>query len=236
VNFDLSHLNSKWFHLDVAATILPKLIAATGITIYVTVVAFVFALILGLPLLLLRRSRHRFIAFPVASMIEFIRSTPLLVQIYFFFFVLPDYGVVLSPVTTGIVAMSIHYGCYMSEVYRSGLESIPRGQWDATTSLNFSRLSGYRYVILPQMIPRIIPAAGNFLIFMFKDSPLLAAISARELMYVAVQHGMDNFQYLEPITMCGLIFLVLSLSSAAIIRVVEARMGGIWFGRHAYGG
>ncbi len=231
---DLTQLSPKWFHLDVAVSVLPKLIEATGITIYVTVAAFLIALVLGLPLLLLRRSRYRLVARPVATVIEFIRSTPLLVQIYFFFFVLPDYGIVLSPVVTGIVAMSLHYGCYMSEVYRSGLDSIPHGQWDAATSLNFSRVAAYRHVILPQVVPRVIPAAGSFLVFMFKDSPLLAAITVHELMYVAVQHGMDNFQYLEPITMCGLIFLALSLGSTAVIRLIEARVGTVWLGRRRY--
>lgn len=231
---NLAQLSPKWFHLNVAVEILPKLLAATGVTIYVTVIAFAIALILGLPLLLLRQSPYKFIARPTVTAIEFIRSTPLLVQIYFFFFVLPDYGIVLSPVATGIVALSIHYGCYMSEVYRSGLESIPSGQWDAATSLNFSRLGVYRYLILPQVIPRVIPAAGNFLIYMFKDSPLLAAITVHELMYVAVQHGMDNFQYLEPITMCGLIFLALSLGSTVIIRIIEARVGSVWLGGHRY--
>ena len=155
----------------------------------------------------------------------------MLVQIYFFFFVLPDIGIVLSPVATGIVAMTIHYGCYMSEVYRSGLESIPNGQWEAVTSLGFPQFSAYRHVILPQVVPRIIPAAGNFLVFMFKDSPLLAAISVREVMFVAIQHGVDEFQFLEPITMCGLVFLVLSLGSATAIRKVEARVGYVWLGR-----
>lgn len=231
MNFDLAQLSPKWFKLDVAIAVLPKLLAATGITIYVTVAAFVLALVLGFPLLLMRRSRLKFIARPTSVMVEFIRSTPLLVQIYFFFFVLPDLGIVLSPVATGIIAMTIHYGCYMSEVYRSSLESIPHGQWDAVTSLGFSRFDAYRQVILPQMIPQMIPAVGNFLVFMFKDSPLLAAISAREVMFVATQHGIDNFQYIEPITMCGLIFLTLSLGSAAVIRRVEARVGRAWLGR-----
>lgn len=85
MTLDLVQLSPKWFHLNVAVEILPKLIIATGVTIYVTVIAFAAALVLGLPLLLLRQSSHKFIARPTATAIEFIRSTPLLVQIYFFF-------------------------------------------------------------------------------------------------------------------------------------------------------
>jgi polar amino acid transport system permease protein len=211
--------------------ILPLLLEATGVTVVVTVSSFALAVIVGLPLLLARRSPRALIARPVGFMVEFVRSTPLLVQLYFLFFVLPDWGVVLSPIQTGIVGMAIHYSCYMSEVYRSGLEAIAPGQWDAITSLGFSRVDAYRHVILPQVIPPIVPAAGNFLVFMFKDSPLLASIGAVEMMFVASKIGAERFQYLEPITICGAIFLALSLVSAVGIRRVEARLGRQWLGK-----
>lgn len=227
----LEAVSTKWFDTKLAVEVLPLLIEATGITIYVTVTAWMLAMVIGFPLLLLRRTRIRLIARPINFLVEFIRSTPILVQIYFFFYVLPDFGIVLSAVATGIFAMTLHYGCYMSEVYRSGLESIHHGQWDAVTALGFSRIDTYRYVILPQMVPPLVPASGNFLVFMIKDSPLLASIGATELMFVASGIGMDTFQYLEPITMVGLIFLVLSLLGAAGTRLVEARVGRVWLGK-----
>ncbi len=232
---DLAALSPKWFNLNVAYELLPKLVEAAGVTIYVTVAAFALALVLGLPLLLLRRSGGWFIARSTGLFIEFVRSTPLLVQIYFFFFVLPSIGIVLPPITTGVVAIGIHYGCYMSEVYRSALESIARGQWDAAVALNFSRVDVYRRIFLPQMIPPMIPAAGNLLVYMLKDTPLLASISVSEMMFVAIQHGTDHFQYIEPITICGIIFLVLSVVFAAVIRGIEARAGHVWLGRRRHG-
>src|SRR6185295_19818523 len=131
---------------------------------------FLIALVLGIPLMLWRRSGVVAVSRTTAFFVEFVRSTPLLVQIYCFYYVLPDIGIRLDPITTGIIALSLHYGCYMSEVYRSALEAIPTGQWDATTALGYSRRDTYRFLILPQVIPRIIPTAGAFLLYMVKDS------------------------------------------------------------------
>jgi polar amino acid transport system permease protein len=222
------------FDLSLAIAILPDLLSATRVTISVTVISFLLAGILGLPLMLLRRSGVRPVAAATRFVIDFVRGTPLLVQIYFVFFVLPERGVVLPPLTTGVLALSIHYGCYIAEVYRAGLEAIPKGQWDAITALGLSRVDGYRYIILPQLLPPVVPSAGNFLIAMFKETPLLASISVTELMFVARGIGMNTFQYLEPMTLCGLLFLVMSLGGAACMRIIEVRLGRPWFGsRHS---
>jgi polar amino acid transport system permease protein len=116
----------------------------------------------------------------------------------------------------------------MSEVYRAGLEAVPKGQWDAATALGFSGVHAYRSVILPQAIPPIIPAAGNYLIHMFKDTPLLASISVVELMFVSAQIGSDHFQYLEPISICGLLFLAMSLAGAELVFCTEWAIGRKW--------
>ncbi len=218
------------FDFQFAMEILPKLLQASIITIFVTVLSFFFSLILGLALLLMRRS-HRTADKVVRAIIEFIRSTPLLVQILFLYLVLPEYGIVLSPLQTGVLAMTLHYSCYMSEVYRAGFESVPKGQWEAATALNFTTAETYGRVIIPQMIPAIIPAAGNFLVYMFKDSPLLAAISLVELVFTAQMISADTFRYLEPMTLVGLIFLTMGLIAARGVAAVEKRIGTKWIGR-----
>src|SRR5262249_6316072 len=139
-------------------------------------------------------------------------------------------GVVLPPLVVGVVALSVHYGCYLAEVYRAGIEAIPRGQWDSITALGFPRVVAYCYIILPQLLPPVVPSAGNFLIVMFKETPLLASISVSELMYVARGIGMQTFRYLEPMTICGLLFLVMSLGAASAMRMIEWRLGRPWFG------
>lgn len=226
----------EWFRLSVAAVVLPKLVSAASVTIYVAVAAFAGALVLGVPLIAAHRSGWRLLAGLVALLSDFIRSTPLLLQIYFYFFVLPQFGIVLPAITTGILALSIHYGCFVAEVYRGALEALPQGQHDAVTALGFSRLDAYRRIIVPQLVPFLIPALGNLLVSIFKETPLLASIAVTDIMFVAMQHGADHFQYIEPITLCGLIFLTISLVTSSIIGHLERRVSKVWLGRNAVHG
>lgn len=227
----LDLISTEYFDFNVVAELLPLLLRGATITVGVTLAGWICAVLVGFPLLLLRRSALAPVRWLAGGAIDFVRSTPILVQIYFYFYVLPNVGIRLEPVTTGILALTIHYGCYMSEAYRSALNSIHQGQWDAITALGFGKLDTYRHVILPQMAPPMIPALGNFLILMFKDSPLLASIGVAEMMFYATGYSMDNFRYLEPITIVGVIFLILSLVSAAAIRTLEAKVGHKWLGR-----
>lgn len=232
INIDWTSLiHSKYFDFQAVETVFPLILKGVGTTIAVTIAGWFLAVIIGFPLLLLRRSQVRWIGWATTSFVEFVRSTPMLVQIYFYFYVLPNVGIALEPITTGILALTVHYGCYMSEAYRSSLESVHPGQWDAVTSLGFTRFDTYRHVVLPQMMPSLIPILGNFVILMFKDSPLLASIGVVEMMHYATGYSMENFRYLEPITLVGLIFLTLSLGSAAIIRFIESKLGRQWLGR-----
>jgi polar amino acid transport system permease protein len=216
------------FNFDFALRVLPSLASAAITTLTVTFVSFFLALLIGIPLLLLRRSRYQLISRTVSAIVDFIRCTPILVQLFFLYYAMPGFGITLSPMETGLVAFSFHYGCYMSEVYRGGLEAVPRGQWDASIALSFSRAQIYRSIILPQAIRPIIPAAGNYLIHMFKDTPLLASISVIEMMFVSAEIGANSFRYLEPITICGLLFLLMSLGAAALLRVFESLYGRHW--------
>ncbi len=204
--------------------ILPVLAKASIVTIEATLLGFVLAAILGLVFAILRMSDSPYIAIPTAGVVEFIRSTPLLIQIFFIFFVLPRFGITLDAFTAGIIALSLHYGCYCSEVYRAGLEAVPRGQWEACTALNFNSWNTFKNIILPQAIPPIVPALGNYLVALFKDTPLLSAIAVLELVQTAKNLGSENFRYTEPMTIVGLAFLVLSLVSAAGIRWLEVRL------------
>src|SRR5690606_3772242 len=115
----------------------------------------------------------------------------------------------------------LHYSCYMAEVYRSAFLSVPSGQWEAATSLGLSRRKALIFVILPQMLPIIVPLSGSYLIYMFKDTPILAAVTVREMMYVAQKYGAENFEYLEPFTTVGAIFLFMSVAAAFVIRRLE---------------
>jgi polar amino acid transport system permease protein len=212
------------FDWSYAWDILPQLGRALVVTLQATSLGMALALTLGLALALARRSRFRLVAWPAAAAVEFVRSTPLLVQMFFLFYVLPVAGVQMSPLATGVVALSIHYAAYCSEVYRAGLEAVPRGQWEAAAALNLGHWRTLRAIILPQAIPPVVPALGNYLVAMFKDTPLLSAITVVELLQTAKLIGSETFRYVEPITLVGALFLVLSLASAAAIRWTEQRL------------
>jgi polar amino acid transport system permease protein len=208
-----------------AAELLPDLLRGARTTLSATLVGSVLALTLGLVLALLRRSRFALVRGVTRWFVEFVRSTPLLIQLYFLFFVLPVYGLRLSAYLTGVLGLGIHYAAYTSEVYRAGIEGVPRGQWEAATALNLPRVRLWVGVVLPQAIPRVLPALGNYVIAMFKDTVLLSAITVVEMMNVAQTTGSQTFRYLEPFTLVGLIFLLLSYPSSILVRALERRIG-----------
>ncbi|HBZ98020.1 MAG TPA: ectoine/hydroxyectoine ABC transporter permease subunit EhuD, partial [Pseudomonas sp.] len=198
-----------------------RLLDASLTTIGIALAGFAIAVVLGLFLAIGRRSRHRWLSWPVTGLIEFIRSTPLLIQVYFLFYVFPNYGLNLSAMQAGIIGIALHYACYTAEVYRAGLDAVPRSQWEAVTALNMKPWTAYRDVILPQALRPVLPALGNYLISILKDTPVLSAITVVEIMQRAKNIGSESFRYLEPITMVGVFFLILSLGLAWCVRRLE---------------
>ncbi|WP_288013614.1 ectoine/hydroxyectoine ABC transporter permease subunit EhuD [Diaphorobacter sp.] len=214
----------NFFDWQFAREILPRLLDASLTTIGIALAGFAIAVVLGLFLAIGRRSRLRWLSWPVTGLIEFIRSTPLLIQVYFLFYVFPNYGLNLSAMQAGIIGIALHYACYTAEVYRAGLDAVPRSQWEAVTALNMKPWTAYRDVILPQALRPVLPALGNYLISILKDTPVLSAITVVEIMQRAKNIGSESFRYLEPITMVGLFFLILSLGLAWCVRRLENRM------------
>ena len=162
---------NSFFDVKYAVHILPDLLRASMYTIGITLVGFAIALVLGLMLAILRRSTIAPVARATGFFVEFIRSTPLLIQVYVLFYVAPLYGLTMSALTAGTIGIAVHYACYVSEVYRAGLNGVARGQWEAACALSLSPWRTYSGVILPQAIRPVIPALGNYLVAMFKDTP-----------------------------------------------------------------
>jgi polar amino acid transport system permease protein len=202
--------------------ILPRMLWATGNTLLAAGIGYAIALVVGLVFLLGQRTPNRIVNAVVREIVEFIRSTPLLVQLFFVFFVAPQFGVELSAWTSAMLTIGLHFGTYLSEVYRGGLEAVPRGQWEACRALNFTPTRIYFRVVLPQALPVALPGMGNYLVGIFKDTPLLATIGVAELMHTANALGSETYRYLEPYTMVGFIFLIISLPTAAGLRKLEA--------------
>jgi polar amino acid transport system permease protein len=211
------------FDWHFAWNILPLMIDTLGVVTAAVLVGTVLAVLLGLGWAILRRSSLHAVRSIAHWIVELIRSTPLLIQLYFLYFVLPDVGPMMSPLVTGMLGLGLHYSAYMAEVFRAGIEAVPRGQWDGAAALGMSRAHTWRVVILPQAIPRILPALGNYMIAMVKDTPVLAAISVAELLEVAKRIGAEHFRYVEPLTLVGAIFLVFSLVASGLLRLLEKR-------------
>ncbi|HMN84385.1 MAG TPA: ectoine/hydroxyectoine ABC transporter permease subunit EhuD [Bauldia sp.] len=205
--------------------ILPTLLDGVKITILATLLGAALAAVLGLGFALVRLSGNRLAARVTTFVTDFIRGTPLLVQLYFLFYVLPDAGIRLQPLVAGVLGLGLHYATFTAEVYRAGIAAVPRGQWEAARACNLSRAQTWRYVVLPQAIPPMIPALGNYLIAMFKETPLLSVVTVLELMGQARIIANYTYRYIEPITLVGGFFLVISLVSVLALRALERRFG-----------
>lgn len=207
--------------------IMPTLLDGLKLTLLITLLASAVAMVLGLGFAILRRSSVAVVARGTGWFVEFIRGTPLLVQLYVIFYVLPDIGIRLPPLVAGVIGMGLHYATYTAEVYRGGIENVPRGQWEAAKATNLTARQAWLHVILPQAVPPMIPALANYLIAMFKETPLLSAITVLELMNQAKSVANSSYRYIEPMTMVGVFFLAISLVSVVILKWLEHRFGKV---------
>jgi polar amino acid transport system permease protein len=201
--------------------ILPLLLSGAIVTVEITAIGSTLAMVVGLMLTVLRRSRRGLVSDSVSLIVKFLRGTPLLVQLYFLFYVLPDVGIKLSPLTAGVIGLGFHYATYTSEVYRAGIDNISAGQWEAAKTINLSSYHTWRYVIIPQAVPPMIPALANYVVAMFKETPLLSTITVLELMGEARVVANFNYRYLEPMTLVGAFFLLISAVSVIGLRSLE---------------
>jgi polar amino acid transport system permease protein len=179
---------------------------------------------LGLVWTLLMRTPSRWVRWPVGVVTEFVRNTPLLVQLFFLFYVLPEWGVTFSALTTGVFAIGLHYSTYTMQVYRAGIDAVPAGQWEAATALNLPRRRTWTVVILPQAIRRVVPALGNYVIAMLKDTPMLMTITVLDMLGRARLFSQQHFQFTEPLTVIGVAFILISYLASLLMRALERRL------------
>lgn len=214
-------IQGEVWNWDYALEALPILLQAfVKVTLLVTVVSSAIAAVLGLLIAIIRRSAPRPIGAVVTFFVNFIRMTPIVVQLLFVYYAFND----TDPLTLGIIVFGIHYSTYMAEVYRSGIESVPPGQWEATTALSMSRRRTWTAVIIPQALRATIPSLGNYVIAMFKDTPFLMSITVVEMVRSALYFGGSTFRYTEAFTVAGVIFLVASYPTSVLISRLEKRL------------
>lgn len=195
------------------------------VTAKATVLGFTVAAVLGFLLALGRRSARRVVRWPFALVIEFIRSTPLLVQLFFLqSFVRASDSISLEPITILMIGLGVHYATYCSEAYRAGINSVPMGQWEAATALNIGAATKWIRVIIPQAVPNVLPALGNFLVAGFKDAPLGFIVGVPGVLFFANSVRGEDFRAQEPYLLAGVGFLMVSLPAAWLVRRLEKRI------------
>jgi polar amino acid transport system permease protein len=212
------------FSLTEMISFLPPLLRGAWVTITVSLVAYALALIVGLVFGIARMSRFWPISAVATVYVQFIRGTPLLLQLFFIYYVLPYGGIILSPFASGVSGLTINYSAYMAEVFRSGVQAIPKGQWEAGLSLGMSRRLLMRRIILPQAIRIVIPAIGNFFVSIFKDSALVSVITMRDLMFSGQLLASATFKHFEIFALVGLIYFIISYPTAKLVDYIEARL------------
>jgi polar amino acid transport system permease protein len=203
---------------------MPVLLEGTEITVFLTFASMAVGLILGVPIALARLDEKKKYAYVSATvLLETVRGTPLILQVYYLFYVLPLVGIRLDPIPTAIAGLGISYGCYLSEVYRAGIEAIDISQWEAAAALGLPRMITLWRVILPQAFRIVIPPIGSYFIALFKDTALVSTISVQELMFSGRLLASSNFRYFQVFTLVGLIYVIISYPSARGVRWLEKK-------------
>jgi polar amino acid transport system permease protein len=213
----------KAWDWTVVEEFMPRFWDGVLVTLQALVIGSLLAFALGLVWAIAQRSTLVWVRWPVTAVTEFIRNTPLLVQLFFLFYVIPEWGPSMSPLTTGIIGLGLHYSTYTAEVYRAGIEGVPAGQWEAATALSMPKVRTWTAVILPQAIRRVVPALGNYVVSMLKDSPLIAVIGAFEMLGEAQAFSNETFTT-EALTVVGVAFILIAYPASLLLRVLERRL------------
>ena len=213
------------FHWDwaFAWSIVPALLRGARITVIATLLGSALSFVLGLVWTLLRLRRSALVTPAVEFLVSFVRGTPLLVQLYFVFYVVPRWGLSLPALTTGIIGLGIYYSATASEIYRAGIEELAPGQWEAALVLGLPLRRVWLGIVLPQAIRTVLPMLGNQVVAMFKETSLLSTITVMELLAESTTIGSLEFRYVEPLTLAGFFYFVVSTIAARGIRRLEAR-------------
>ncbi|MGW0606428.1 ectoine/hydroxyectoine ABC transporter permease subunit EhuD [Streptomyces sp. NPDC002644] len=214
-------MNWDW---NAVAEFMPHFWDGLLVTLQALVLGSLLSFTLGLVWTLLMRVPTRWVRWPVGVFTEFVRNTPLLVQLFFLFYVLPEWGLTFSALTMGVIGLGLHYSTYTMQVYRAGIEGVPAGQWEAAKALNLPLRRTWTAVILPQAVRRVVPALGNYVISMLKDTPLLMTVTVLEMLGEARLFSQHHFEFTEPVTVIGVAFIVISYLASLLLRSLERRL------------
>ncbi|MFL6710705.1 MAG: amino acid ABC transporter permease [Massilia sp.] len=202
----------------------PVMLTGAGYTLMFAIASMVGGLVLGFPVALLRMSRHAVLRWPAALYVSVMRGTPLLVQIFVIYYGLPSIGIEFTPVTAGVLALSLNAGAYLSESLRGAIDSINPGQWRASFSLGLGYWQTLSHIILPQALRVAVPSMSNTLISLIKDTSLVSVITMTELMLTTREVIATTFRPLPLYLAAAVIYWCMSLAFEALQRRLETRL------------
>jgi polar amino acid transport system permease protein len=211
------------FDFAFAASTIPSILSVIGTTLGVAVLSCLGASILGFSFEIVRRAGS-LAGYAMRFIVDFIRSTPVLAWLYFLYVVLPYYGVILPALFVGVLGLSIYFSGYLSEVFKAGIDAIPKGQAEAARALGLSRPDTVLFIMAPQMLRNIAAPLGNYFVSILKATPYLAAIAVPEMLGSAFDIASDTYRYAEPLAVVGVAFLLLALGIGQAVKLLERKL------------
>ncbi len=213
------------WRFDVVFVELPLLLSGLGLTIVLTALSMLVGVVIGLLVAVARVSRRPVVGWPAYAYTEAFRTTPILIQIVWVFYVLPLVtGITLSPFTSGLVALSLNVGAFVAEICRAGLLSIAPGQRDAALALGMTTSQALRRVLLPQAVLRVIPPLATVWVSLFKDTSIVSAIGVAELMYQARAIATETYRPLEVFTIVALVYFLITYPQSVGVNYLYERL------------
>lgn len=207
--------------LSVAQEYIGVLLQGLKLTIGIALASLVLSLIFAIPVALARLSPSPFIRVPIDFFVELMRTTPLLLQLIYIYYVLPQLGIRLDPFSAGVIGLTMHYSAYIGEVYRAGINGVARGQRHAAEALGMTSALMFRRIILPQALRIVMPALGNYAISIFKDTALTSVMSVQELMFSGEIVAARTYQYFTMYTLTAILYAAVGYPSALLVRYLE---------------
>ena len=200
----------------------PDLLDGLRLTVLLTFASMALAMLLGLLLALGRlRARQSLIYWASTIFVELIRGSPLLLQLFYIYYVFPFVGIRMPSIMSGILGLMINYGAYLSEVFRAGILAVEKGQWEAAEAIGLRHWLILRLVVLPQAIRIVLPPVGNYFISLFKDTALVSTISIGELIFRGQLIAADTFKYLQVYTIIFFIYVAISIPASLGVKALE---------------
>ncbi len=212
----------------------PMFVRGAGTTLVLSLFTVVLGLIMGVFLALLRLSKFKPVSLLSAAYTEFIRGTPLMVQIFFIFYALPQIGIRIPNISglgfdfprfaSGILAMGMNSAAYVGEIIRAGIQAVDKGQTEAARSLGMSGWQAMSRVVLPQAFKNILPALGNEFVTVIKESSIVTVIGITELMFNTSQVYSSSYRYFESLIVCAVVYFIMTFTTSRVLGVMEGRM------------